>query len=156
MTTYTSLVYDAGAGIELVRRVSAVPSGAQGFTRCVVSSTGHLWTYAAGVWSDQGPAAPSIGGGSSSIVTASVPFTDGDTWRRVTVSDAALSSTSKIVASITRANTADSADAGLTFVPTVVSRGSGTCDVTIACVGWGHDDPVGLVNETVTLTLLVG
>lgn len=63
MTTYTSLVYDAGAGIELVRRVSTVPSGAQSFTRCVVSSTGHLWTYAAGVWSDQGPAAPSIGGG---------------------------------------------------------------------------------------------
>lgn len=63
MTTYTSLVYDSGAGIELLRRVSAVPTGAQAFTRCVVSSTGHVWEYISGSWADQGPAAPTISGG---------------------------------------------------------------------------------------------
>lgn len=89
------------------------------------------------------------------ISTVSVAFTDGDTMRRVTVSDGAVTATSKIICSVTRATVADEDDMGIFFQANVVSRGTGTFDVIVVARGWGFSDPVGIVNETITLNYLV-
>ena len=91
------------------------------------------------------------GGAGGAISEVSIPFTDGDTLRRVTVTDAGVSASSKIVGSIRRPDTADdSVDPGYLYVPNVVRVASGAFDVLVACLGWGFDDPVGRPpNETI-------
>lgn len=89
------------------------------------------------------------------LSTVSVAFTDGDTMRRVTVSDAAVTATSKILVSVVRTTVTDENDPGIFFEANVVSRGEGTFDVLIVARGWGFSDPVGIVNETITLNYLV-
>jgi hypothetical protein len=92
------------------------------------------------------------------VSTASIPFTDGDTYRRVTVTDANVLSTSNIVCSIRRPNTTDdSADLGLLYLCTVLSVSNGSFDVGVACLDWGFDDPTpSAVSETVTLCYTIG
>lgn len=92
------------------------------------------------------------------VSTASIAFTDGDTYRRVTITDANVLSTSNIVCSIRRPNTAsDSADIGLIYVATVLLVAAGSFDVAVACLDWGFDDPtLSSVNETVTLCYTIG
>lgn len=93
------------------------------------------------------------------VATASIAFTDGDTYRRVTITDANVLSTSNIVCSVRRPNTTDdSADIGLIYIASVLLVSNGSFDVGIAALGWGFDDPVesGLVNETVTLCYTIG
>jgi hypothetical protein len=89
---------------------------------------------------------------SVTIGSASVAFTDGDTARRVTVSDAAVSSTSRILLSVTRPTTTDANDPGYCYTANVISRGTGTFDVFLACTDIGGGDCTLVPpNETVTL-----
>ena len=86
------------------------------------------------------------------VNTASIAFTDGDTLRRVTITNASVLSTSKIVGTIRRPNTTDdSADAGYIYIANVVKVSAGSFDLLVACLAWGFDDPVLYPpNETVT------
>jgi hypothetical protein len=92
------------------------------------------------------------------VATASVAFTDGDTWRRVTITDSRVLSTSNIVCTVRRPNTAsDSADRGYMYFATILNVATGSFDVGVVCLGWGFDDPTGLPpNETVTLCYTIG
>jgi hypothetical protein len=91
--------------------------------------------------------------GSVSISSASIAFTDGDTARRVTIADAAVSATSKIMCCVCRPTTADdSADRGYVYTANVVARASGTFDVLATCLNIGGLDPTeNPPNETITL-----
>lgn len=86
-----------------------------------------------------------------SISEVSIAFTDGDTMRRTTVSDASVLSTSKIIGNIRRPDTTDdSADTGLTYIFNVVEIVDGAFDITISCLDWGYDDPtLTPPNETI-------
>jgi hypothetical protein len=92
------------------------------------------------------------------VATASIAFTDGDTFRRVTITDANVLSTSNIVGTIRRPNTTDdSADLGYVYLVNVVKVANGSFDVAVACLGWGFDDPTEKApNETVTLCYTIG
>lgn len=91
-------------------------------------------------------------GGSASLSSVAVAFTDGDTMRRVTVTDAAVSATSKIVGTVVRPDTTDdSADRGYIYLANVVKRAAGSFDLLLSCLGWGFDDPTEQPpNETIT------
>lgn len=103
----------------------------------------------------QGPPGPS---GSASLATVAVPFTDGDSLRRVTVTDATVNASSKIVGSIRRPDTADdSADRGYLYTANVVRVGSGSFDLLVWCSAWGEDDAApSQPNETVQFIYAVG
>lgn len=90
---------------------------------------------------------------SVAISTASIAFTDGDTARRTTISDAAVSATSKIICTIMRPTTADdSADAGYVYDANVVRRASGAFDVLVRCTDLsGLDCTEKPPSETLTL-----
>ena len=91
------------------------------------------------------------GGGAASISSVAIDFTNGDTLRRVTVTDAAVSATSKIIGTIRRPDTTDdSADRGYIYLVNVVRVATGAFDVLLSCLGWGFDDPTANPpNETV-------
>lgn len=98
--------------------------------------------------------------GYSGLLTGSssnIAFTDGDTVRRVTITDGAVSSTSKIIGSIIRPTTLDSADPGYNYVCNVVSRGAGTFDVLVYATLGGSELDVDInpPNETVVFAYLV-
>lgn len=97
-------------------------------------------------------------GGTVATTTVSVPFTDGDTYRRVTITDANVLSTSSIICSVRRPDTAnDSVDLGYMYSTTVLRVATGSFDVGISCKAWGMDDPTGLPpNETISLVYLIG
>lgn len=67
-----------------------------------------------------------------------------DTERRVTISNAACTTSSKIIGSITRPNTADGDDPGYIYVFNVVSRSNGSFDVLIAATIMGDREGIGL------------
>jgi hypothetical protein len=87
------------------------------------------------------------------ISTASIAFTDGDTARRSTISDAAVSATSKIICTVVRPTTADdSADSGYVYDANVVRRATGSFDVLVRCTDIGGMDCTEKPpNETLTL-----
>ncbi len=96
-------------------------------------------------------------GGSVAISSVSVAFTDGDTARRVTIADAAVSATSAILLSITRPTVTAEDDRGFLYTANVVSRGAGTFDVFLICSDISGNDPVeSPPNETITLYYTVG
>lgn len=83
--------------------------------------------------------------------SVAIAFTDGDTMRRVTVTDAAVGAASKIIGTIRRPDTTDdSADRGYIYLVNVVRVAAGSFDVLLSCLGWGFDDPTELPpSETV-------
>lgn len=92
------------------------------------------------------------GGGGVTVTAASIVFTDGDTARRTTIADASITSTSKILLSITRPTVTAEDDVGLLYTSNVVSRGAGTFDVFTICTDMSGNDPVeSPPNETITL-----
>lgn len=93
-------------------------------------------------------------GGVEPILGATaVAFTDGDTVRRVTVTDASITATDKILVSVRRPDLADdSADSGHIYIANVVLVASGSFDVVIACYDRGFDDATETPpNETIQL-----
>lgn len=100
----------------------------------------------------------SIPSGAVTITAANVAFTDGDTFRRVSIVDAGVGATSKIVGSIRRPDTADdSADRGYVYSWSVVEVYAGGFDIVVSALGWGFDDPVGIPpNETVIFYYVIG
>lgn len=92
------------------------------------------------------------------LTSVAVPFTDGDTLRRVTVTDAAVTAASKITGSIRRPDTADdSADLGLLYTANVVKVAAGSFDLLVFCTAWGVDDAIlAMPNETVQFIYTVG
>ena len=101
---------------------------------------------------------PSAPGGEVTMTSVAIPFTDGDTMRRVTITDAAVSAASKIIGSIRRADTADdSADKGFRYTANVVLLASGSFDLLVICTSWGGDDTTEVPpNETVNYVYTVG
>lgn len=96
--------------------------------------------------------APTFEAPSVSISSASVAFTDGDTARRATIADAAVTAASKIIASVRRPDTVAASDPGYIYHANVVSIGSGTFDVNVVCLDWSGQDCTEIPpNETVTL-----
>lgn len=86
------------------------------------------------------------------ISSATVAITDGDSARRVTITDAAVVPASKIILTVKRPDTTDATDPGIVYVPTVVRVGTGDFDVLLMALGLSGDDPTGIVpSETITL-----
>jgi hypothetical protein len=85
----------------------------------------------------------------------SIAFTDGDTFRRVTITDAAVSATSKIMLTVTRPTTTDENDVGWIYIANVISRGTGTFDVIISALDYGLSEAEIGPNETITLNYQV-
>lgn len=95
--------------------------------------------------------------GSVTIGSAAIAFTDGDTARRTTIADASVTSSSKILLSVTRPTVTAEDDKGFLYTANVVSRGAGTFDVFTICTDMSGDDPVlNPPNETITLFYTVG
>lgn len=88
--------------------------------------------------------------------TASIAFTDSDTARRVTISNASVLSTSRIVGQIIRPTTSDLVDPGYIYVHSIISVTNGSFDVLIAATALGDSyidqNPP---NETITFSYLV-
>lgn len=90
---------------------------------------------------------------SVAISTASVPFTDGDVAKRVSVADAGITATDKIIVTVRRPNLADdSEDGGFIYVTNVVRIYAGGFDVRIVALDLsGTDTTEYPPNETITL-----
>jgi len=88
---------------------------------------------------------------------SSIPFTDGDTMRRVTIPNPHVRTDSKIIGLVTRPNTVDdSEDAGYVYTYNVVSQASGSFDLSLVCLSWGVDDPTEIPpNETIQFNYFV-
>lgn len=115
------------------------------------SGTANTGTFLRG---DQTWAAPVA---SVAISAASVAFTDGDTARRVTVTDGSVTGSSKIIPIVRRPDTVDdSADRGYMYTANIVRIGSGAFDVFISATDISGNDCTELPpNETIQLYYLV-
>lgn len=111
------------------------------------SGTANSTTFLRG---DQSWAAPTA---SVALNSTSVAFTDGDTVRRVTVTDASVGATDKILCSLRRPDSADdSADAGHLYFVNVVNVAAGSFDVVVVCCDRGMGDTTEQPpNETIQL-----
>lgn len=95
--------------------------------------------------------------GSVTMGAAAIAFTDGDTVRRVTITDAAVGVSSKIIFSIQRPNVTDANDVGYLYVANIVTVAAGSFDILVACTGWATDEMSNNPpNETVTLIYTLG
>jgi hypothetical protein len=92
------------------------------------------------------------GGAGATCYSASIPFTDGDTLRRVSISNGVVSASSKIVGTIRRPDVAsDSVDKGYIYHSNIVLVGAGSFDLLVVATGWGFDEVTDLPpNETIT------
>lgn len=90
--------------------------------------------------------------------SVSIAFTDGDTSRRVTITDANALITSIILGNVRRPDTIDdSADKGYIYHWSMVKMNSGNFDIDISVHSWGFEDPVeNPPNETVTFFYILG
>lgn len=91
---------------------------------------------------------------STALRSLSVAFNDGDTMRRVTVPDALVTASSKVLCSVRRPDTTDdSNDKGYIYIVNVVEIVNGAFDVLISCLGWGYDDPT--LNPPIEMVQLI-
>ena len=88
----------------------------------------------------------------ASISSSSIAFTGGDTVRRVTITDAAVSATSKIICSVIRPDVADADDPGYIYDAVIVNRDAGSFEALVRATDWGGMDCAERPpNETITL-----
>lgn len=88
--------------------------------------------------------------------SARFDFTDGDTLKRFTVTDASIEGTEQISPAIQRQQVADNDDPGWIFIPNVLQVRRGGFDVLVAALS--GDGTAGInefPNEVVTLTYLI-
>jgi hypothetical protein len=91
-------------------------------------------------------------GTAAPISEVSVAFTDGETSKRVTVTDASVSSTSKIMITVRRPDTTAANDAGYRYTTNVITVATGSFDVVVDVDGLGQDDVTEIPpNETIKL-----
>lgn len=64
----------------------------------------------------------------------SVDFTDGDTFKRVTVTDADVTASSRILPTVEKRDTAEVDDVGWIYVANVISVSSGSFDCNVAAL----------------------
>lgn len=126
---------------------ASLDAGAKVPTAQLGSGTANSTTFLRG---DQSYASPTA---SVAINSTSVAFTDGDTVRRVTVTDASVGATDKVIVTIRRPDiTDDSADAGHIYLANVVKVAAGSFDVVVACCDRGFGDTTEQPpNETIQL-----
>lgn len=94
--------------------------------------------------------------GDEVATSISVAFTDGDTFRRVTITDAAVSNTSKIIYGIRRANIAlDADDPGWMYNANIIYQAAGTFDVIFSALDYGLAEGDTGPNETITFNYTV-
>lgn len=87
--------------------------------------------------------------------TAPLDFTNGDTFRRFTITNAAVTAQSDIHVSIRKHEVADKDDVGWTYVPNVVSVINGSFDVSVAALVMNAEPSSNeYPNETVSLVYL--
>jgi hypothetical protein len=98
------------------------------------------------------------GGGAAAISSAALDFTAGDTLKRFTITDAAVSAASKIVGVVRRPDSADdSADRGYVYAASVVRIGTGAFDLLVSVSDGGGFDPTAIPpSETATFYYLIG
>jgi hypothetical protein len=90
------------------------------------------------------------------LASASLDFTDGDTFKRFTVTDTNVATTSLILVGVRRANVEDVDDYGWQFTANVVKIAAGSFDVNVsALVQDGIPAPGEWPSETVTLVYSV-
>lgn len=90
----------------------------------------------------------------SDIETASsgaVNFTIQSSMNRFTITDANVSTSSKITMGIRRANITDAADPGWSYVANIVTLATGSFDVLILALDWDGGPSYAVPNENVTL-----
>lgn len=77
----------------------------------------------------------------AALSSTAIAFTDGDTIRRVTVTDASVAATDKILVAIRRPDIAtDADDGGYLYVANVVLVAAGSFDVVVSCCTRGFTD----------------
>lgn len=93
----------------------------------------------------------------NALSSTTVAFTDGDVSRRVTITDATVASTSKIVLSVRKPDsTDDSVDKGHFYDAQVVKIATGTFDIVVTCHDGGYKDVASdPPNETITIYYIV-
>jgi hypothetical protein len=130
----------------------------------VTGPTGPTGPTATGPTGPTGPIGPTGpaggGGGSTTIYTESVVYdaTNFDTFRRITITNASVLSTSNIVISAQRpAAITDDLDLGYIYAVTVINIATGSFDVLVAALDWGMDDPMEEPpQETIKLCYMIG
>lgn len=91
-----------------------------------------------------------------STSSAPLDFTDGDTAKRFTITDATIEATSQLHVSIHRLQVADADDYGWIFVANVLQVRAGSFDVKVVAMADEADGAAGeFPNETVSLTYLI-
>lgn len=116
----------------------------QSVVRKIIQGSGVIIS-STGADSGTGDVTINATGGSASLLSAILDFSDGDTFKRFSISDAGVLSTSKINGTIRRPDVVDdSQDRGYIFIHNIVRIYNGGFDLLVACTGWGMDDPVEL------------
>lgn len=85
--------------------------------------------------------------------TAPLDFTDGDTFKRFTITDTDCTPRSRVTCSVERLNVANVDDPGWTYHANVVLVDTGRFDVNVSAIGPDAFPPPNndFPNETVTL-----
>jgi len=158
--TGSRILQSAGAPIALSDTGSAIQInidiGALTADATPDSAADYVMTYDASAAAHKKVLLSNLAGGAS-LSTANIAFTDGDTVRRVTITDAGVSATSKILCSVRRPDTTDaSADSGFFYLANVVRIGTGEFDVLVMVLdvdgdGCTQNPP----NETIVLTYTI-
>jgi hypothetical protein len=90
------------------------------------------------------------------VYTESIAFTSRDTYRRQTISNGLVTSTSKIIGNIRRPDNTNATDRGYIYSANVVSQGTGTFDVAFSVTEEGESIiPPFLPNETLTYAYII-
>lgn len=127
------------------------PIGARGNTQTVTQMPGYPGGTSTFLRADGTFGAPTA---SVALFEANIVFDGTDSMQRVTITDAGVSATSKIVFSVRRTTITDANDPGWIYVANIVTLAAGSFDVLIAALDWDAA-PNTFPDETVILTYTI-